>query len=137
MTAPPFKSLTALCKGPHGEWKGKALSGADCKVCAVANPSFICLPLNFEWSFFVFAEGFVQLVAPRQTCLRCVSVGVLLRNYKPCADSQKQINFLSVYPLNACNFVARLRFPIFGLLSASAAGRISLQKVSSVEWWWR
>ena len=29
VTAPPFKSLTALCKGPHGEWKGKALSGSD------------------------------------------------------------------------------------------------------------
>ena len=29
VTASPFESLTALCKGPHGEWKGKALSGAD------------------------------------------------------------------------------------------------------------
>ena len=41
--------------------------------------------------FFVFVDGFVQLVAPRQTCLRSeMSVGELLRNYKFCAYSRKK-----------------------------------------------
>ena len=43
--------------------------------------------------FFFVRRALVQLVAPRQTCLRCWSVGVLLRNYKPCADSLKVNKF--------------------------------------------
>ena len=76
MTASPFESLTALCKGPHGEWKGKALSGADYKSLRSSQSS---APTKSQTTllsglFFVFAEGFVQLVAPRQTSLRVVSV---------------------------------------------------------------
>ena len=41
--------------------------------------------------------------------VHCIG-GVLLRNSKPCAYSQKsKFYFLSVYPPNACNYVAHLR----------------------------
>ena len=42
------------------------------------------------FSFFSVHRELVQLVAPRQTYLRCgVSVGELLRNNKSCAYSRK------------------------------------------------
>ena len=47
----------------------------------------------FKSSFFVLVAESVQLVAPRQTCRRCISVGELLRNNKPCANSQKVNKF--------------------------------------------
>ena len=44
---------------------------------------------------------------------KSISVGELLRNYQPCADSQKAINYFLSYHLNACNSVVRLRFSPF------------------------
>ena len=78
----------------------------------------------FQVVFFcVVLPGFVQLVAPRQTCLRCWSVGVLLRNHKPCADSLKVNEFpfcLSAQrlqlrcppPLSICSVCSRLLPPV-------------------------
>ena len=61
--------------------------------------------------FFRFVGSAVQPVASRATCLRvtvvaeayCSAIVSLVRTAK------KQINFLFVYPPNACNYVARLR----------------------------
>ena len=78
-------------------------------------------------AFFVRLKGLGQLVAPRQSCLRLCycSVGVLLRNRRFCADSQKVNKFPFNYHPNPCNFVVRLRpnFTLLALLSASAAVR--------------
>ena len=62
-------------------------------------------------SFFRFVGSAVQPMASRATCLRvtvvaeayCSAIVSLVRTAK------KQINFLFVYPPNACNYVARLR----------------------------
>ena len=78
----------------------------------------------FKSSFFrVVLPGFVQLVAPRQTCLRCWSVGVLLRNHKPCADSLKvnkspfclsaqRLQLRCPPPLSICSVCSRLLPPV-------------------------
>ena len=82
---------------------------------------------TFSVAFFVRLKALVQLVAPRQSCLRLCycSVGVLLRNRRFCVDSQKVNKFPFNYHPNPCNFVVRLRsnFTLLALLSASAAVR--------------
>ena len=84
-------------------------------------------------AFFVRLKGLGQLVAPRQSCLRLCycSVGVLLRNRRFCADSQKVNKFPFNYHPNPCNFVVRLRsnFTLLALLSASAAVRVLVSVV--------
>ena len=78
---------------------------------------------------FSFARiGLVQSVAVWHSYLRLryCSVGVLLRNRRLCADSQKVNKFPFNYHPNPCNFVVRLRsnFTLLALLSASAAVRV-------------
>ena len=110
--------------------------------CRRSSPCFVHLmgcstsDCHSAVAFFVRLKGLGQLVAPRQSCLRLCycSVGVLLRNRRFCADSQKVNKFPFNYHPNPCNFVVRLRpnFTLLALLSASAAVRAWLMSVKKI-----
>ena len=82
-----IKSLRSadFCKEPAGEARERRVALAlRCQSLLRSHDIFALL------HFFAPFEGFVQLVAPRQTCLRSgMSVGELLRNYKSCSYSRK------------------------------------------------
>ena len=106
-----------FCKGPCGEQRGKALSVASISERSSQSPIHYRTRNATAFLLFFVSMGFVQLVAPRQTYLRYMSVGELLRNYKSCAYSQKQINLLCLFAQ-----YSQLRYPPPLLYARSALG---------------
>ena len=112
------------------EGKGVKRSGF---IRAVANPSFFCLPLIFEWSFFCgsLRDSFSLSRLGRLVCgCQMCSAAFATMEYRLRNICSNKFGSYSQPIFQTFGFSAH--FPPFGLLSASAAVRILLQTVNGV-----